>query len=111
LASPTPAHECTVMPLTWRAAMPVVAVTWYGRCRCSSRRVISCRRNDLPTPAEPVKKTLPPVRTCSSTASCSSEQRSSGVQICGASAAAAAAAAPAPYSSLGLTSRPPLPVP
>ncbi|TNY18581.1 hypothetical protein DMC30DRAFT_334603, partial [Rhodotorula diobovata] len=73
LASPTPAHEWTVMPLIWSAAMPVVAVTWYGRSRYSRSLVISCSKNDLPTPAEPVKKTLPPDRTCSRTASCSSE--------------------------------------
>lgn len=39
LPRPTPDHECSVLPPTWSAAMPVVAVTWKGRRSCSRRRV------------------------------------------------------------------------
>ena len=64
-----PANACSVVPPTWHAAAPVLAVTnvLWGGSMLNKR----FSRYDFPVPALPVKKTLFPAFTAFSTAICS----------------------------------------
>jgi len=69
-APPIPAQWCTVTPPTWHAATPVLAVA--NVVALDMRWIIWRRRNDLPVPAPPVKKSDLPLSAASSTRCCSS---------------------------------------
>ncbi|KAI0047667.1 hypothetical protein FA95DRAFT_1492219 [Auriscalpium vulgare] len=72
---PIPAHECSVTPPMFKAAMPVDAVVTSLDGSCGSLRtlMISRRRTDLPVPAYPVKNTFSPRITLRRTSCCSRE--------------------------------------
>lgn len=63
VASWTPAQLCTVLPCICTADIPVEAVTATLRFLSLSFPTRLLSRNDLPTPAEPVKKILYPTRS------------------------------------------------
>ena len=69
-----PANECKVVPPMMVAATPVLAVTKVPFSGSAPR--ICFRRYDLPVPALPVKKMLPPLIACSNTFRCSRERDS-----------------------------------
>ncbi|KAI0344110.1 hypothetical protein BDW22DRAFT_1305332, partial [Trametopsis cervina] len=71
--SPIAAHECSVLPPTLTAAIPVEAVTANFISFSLHHRMISRSRTDLPVPAEPVKNTLLPLWTIFRTCSCSGD--------------------------------------
>ncbi|KAJ3881226.1 hypothetical protein F5051DRAFT_397875 [Lentinula edodes] len=73
LPRPMPAQECTVDPLILIPAIPVLAVTATSSFLDRRTLMISRKRTDLPVPAGPVKKTLPPALTVSRTCFCSLE--------------------------------------
>ncbi|TFL03627.1 hypothetical protein BDV98DRAFT_503935, partial [Pterulicium gracile] len=76
---PIPAHECSVTPPMFTAAIPVVAVTPILSSRGPPKwSIMERRRTDLPVPnipALPVKNTFCPDLTRSMTICCSSERR------------------------------------
>mmetsp|Transcript_17077 Transcript_17077/g.40753 ORF Transcript_17077/g.40753 Transcript_17077/m.40753 type:complete len:207 (+) Transcript_17077:1460-2080(+) len=77
---PHPAKEWSVVPAMWVAAIPVAAVTatFLGNSDAYlslSIWMMKLMRNDLPVPAFPVKNTLWPWRTRSTTSACSSLSR------------------------------------
>lgn len=67
---PMPAHECSVVPPTWQAAMPVAAVTATASGRIFHlslrREMISRRRTDFPVPVR-ARAHAPPLEIVSRT--------------------------------------------
>mmetsp|Transcript_21489 Transcript_21489/g.54778 ORF Transcript_21489/g.54778 Transcript_21489/m.54778 type:complete len:253 (-) Transcript_21489:56-814(-) len=75
LPKPQPRKECSVPPPTWQAAAPVEAHTANSLSRNFLRSASMTAQSvkDLPVPGNPVKKTLSPASTASTTRRCSSD--------------------------------------